>query len=854
MEPETIQIKNAREHNLQSVCLTLPRNSLVVFTGVSGSGKSSLAFDTLYAEGQRRYIESLSSYAREFMGQLQKPDCDLITGLSPAIAIQQKTAGWNPRSTVGTITAVYDFLRLLYARVGVQHCTSCGRPISTQSREQIIEGILRAFGGANPSRDGDEQSRDRKGAVPARTRRPLKPSDDRSEVPSGQSPNQEEAASSMRAGTAPLRSQLCSERPARENAPAREVRVLILAPVARSQKGEFRDLFDDLIRAGYVRARVDDQIVALREDLALQKNQRHNIEVVIDRLRIDDSARSRLAEAVENALRVGGGTLIVAPFEEQDSARPTEPGAGGQGLGFVAPASRRWAHGRDARATEASARGPIFGDKVFSSKYACSDCSVSFEPPTPQMFSFNSPSGMCMTCDGLGEMYDFDPELLVPDPSLSFLGGCIAPMRGKIGRWRRHIYQGVADAIGFDLDTPWKDLPKKAREALLDGTGDRHITYTWRWSGGVWKHGDTFGGVIEELRDKYRKAKASFIREYYEQFMRRQPCPDCRGGRLNEQALAVRLPVQLERESLLVPPPPEIPSSSSAAGKGLPAAGGARKDSRTSGRTEQSRDRKGAVPVRTRRPLNPSVGRLEMPSDPSRNREGSIPSMPEGTALLRSRLCSRPPTDSVGPTIQELCSLSVADIYDTLSRLDLTPVQQVVVEEVMKELRARIEFLLNVGLHYLTLDRTAPTLAGGEMQRIRLAGQIGSGLVGVLYILDEPSIGLHARDNERLLESLRKLQQMGNTVVVVEHDEATMRAADYVVDFGPGPGVRGGKIVAAGTLDEVLACKESITAQYLNGRREIEVPKTRRPVRPAEPRADRSKRPRRSSTRKRGAK
>jgi len=635
MEPDCIEIKNAREHNLRSVSLSLPRNALIVFTGVSGSGKSSLAFDTLFAEGQRRYIESLSSYAREFMGQMQKPDCDLIAGLSPAIAIQQKTAGWNPRSTVGTVTAIYDFLRVLYARVGTQHCTSCGRPITAQSREQIIEGILRAFSGGGSA---------------------------------GASPSP----------------------------------VLVLAPVARGQKGEFRDLFDDMIRAGYVRARVDGEIVALREDLALQKNQRHDIEVVIDRLSIEASARSRLAEAVENALRVGHGTLIVAPMDDRAVRKPPK-----------------------------SARAAA-GEKVFSSKYACTHCSVSFQPPTPQLFSFNSPSGMCMTCDGLGEVYDFDEDLLIPDKSLNFWAPCIAPMRTKIGRWRRHIYEGVARAVGFDLDKPWKDLPRKARDAILYGTGDRHITYTWEWPGGVWKHGGTFDGVVEELRDKYRKAKASFIREYYEQFMRRGPCTDCNGGRLNEQAMAVRLAV-------------------------------------------------------------------------------------EGTK-------------GSGPNIRELCAMSVADVHDAMSRLTLTAVQKVVVEDVMKELRARLEFLLNVGLHYLTLDRTAPTLAGGELQRIRLAGQIGSGLVGVLYILDEPSIGLHPRDNDRLLESLRKLQQLGNTVIVVEHDEATMRAADHIVDFGPGPGVRGGKVVVAGPFEDVVGCKESLTGQYLRGDKEIEVPKVRRPV------------------------
>lgn len=646
MEPETIEIKNAREHNLKSVSLSLPRNALICFTGVSGSGKSSLAFDTLYAEGQRRYIESLSSYARQFMGQMQKPDCDLITGLSPAIAIQQKTTGWNPRSTVGTVTAIHDFLRVLYARIGTQHCTECGRPISAQSVEQIVAGILDGF-----ARD------------------------------------------------------------------ASSVRLLVLAPVARGQKGEFRDLFDDLIRAGYVRARVDGEVVALHEDLALEKNRRHDIEVVIDRLTVSAQSRSRLAEAVQSALGVGKGTLIVAPMQES-----------GTGGSEVRKKRRR-----------SKSHASTAAERVFSSKYACTHCDISFEPPSPQLFSFNSPTGMCMTCDGLGELFDFDPDLLVPDPTLNFWAPCIAPMRTRIGKWRRHIYQGVAKAIGFDLKESWNRLPKKARDAMLFGTGDRHITYSWRWSGGVWKHGGKYDGVIEELREKYRKAKASFVREYYEKYMRRGPCPDCRGARLNRQAMAVRLPT-----------------------------GGKRRIGSTSAR-------------------------------------------------------------SAGENLTELCAMSVADAYETIGKLTLTPVQKLIAEEVLKEIRARLEFLLNVGLHYLTLDRTAPTLSGGELQRIRLAGQIGSGLVGVLYILDEPSIGLHARDNERLLESLIKLRDMGNTVVVVEHDEATMRAADHIVDFGPGPGVRGGKVVVSGRMRDVVQTKASLTGRYLEGDESIAVPK-RRPV------------------------
>ncbi len=625
MEPTTIEVKNARVHNLQSVSVSLPRNSLIVFTGVSGSGKSSLAFDTLYAEGQRRYIESLSSYARQFMGQMQKPDCDQITGLSPAIAIQQKTTGWNPRSTVGTITAIYDFLRVLYARIGTQHCTECDRPIAAQSREQIVAGIGSAFGEQN-------------------------------------------------------------------------AKVLVLAPVARGQKGEFRDLFDDLIRAGYVRARVDGEMVELRENLALEKNRRHDIEVVIDRLVLNEAGRGRLAEAVEAALRVGNGSMLVAPMESTG--------------------------GKTSKSSE----------RVFSSKYACSSCGISYEPPTPQLFSFNSPSGMCLTCDGLGELTDFDPALLVPHPTLKFYDPCVAPMRTKIGKWRRHVFEGVAKVVGFDINKPWKELPQKARDALLFGTGDRHITYEWKWSGGVWKHGGTFDGVIAELRDKYRKAKAGFVREYYEKYMRRGSCPDCKGARLNKQASAVRLVV------------------------------------------------------------------------------GGKP----------------------GPTIQELCAMSVSRATETIGRLTLTPVQQIVAEEVLKEVRTRLEFLRNVGLDYITLERTAPTLSGGELQRIRLAGQIGSGLTGVLYILDEPSIGLHARDNEKLLASLLALRDMGNTVIVVEHDEATMRAADHIVDFGPGPGVRGGHVVAHGDFNDVTKVKESLTAQYLTGVRTIEVPAKRRPVAPTD--------------------
>jgi len=624
MEPKSITVKGAREHNLDNVSLTLPRNQLICFTGISGSGKSSMAFDTLYAEGQRRYVESLSAYARQFMGQLQKPDVDLISGLSPSISIQQKTSGWNPRSTVGTITQIHDYLRVWFARIGRQHCTRCGSPISAQSREQIVARIM--------------------------------------ELPAG-------------------------------------TRFLVMAPVVRGQKGTHRDLCDDLIRQGYIHARVDGQLVELTADLSLDRQIRHDIDVVIDRLVMKDDVRSRLAEAVEGALALGKGTMIALSIEEGSSVRR--------------------------RRAEQPVGQPPAGETLYSANYACAACGISFEPPSPQLFSFNSPTGMCLECDGLGTRFDFDPKLMVPDETKSFLNGAIAPMRKQIGRWRRHIYQGVADQVGFDLKTKWKDLSKKARDALLYGTGDEHITFTWRSGWRVWKHGGTFEGVIEELRSKYRKASAKFIREYYEQFMRQTVCESCHGGRLNPQALAVRI---------------------------------------------------------------------------------------------------------YGKNLHEVEGLSIREALAFLQGLRMTATERIIAEEVLKEVTGRLEFLLNVGLHYLALDRKAPTLSGGESQRIRLAGQIGAGLVGVLYILDEPSIGLHARDNRRLLDSLLQLRDMGNTVIVVEHDEETMRTADQIVDFGPGPGVRGGKVVAQGTLAQIKSSKSSLTGDYLSGKRGIDVPTTRRPI------------------------
>ncbi|MCP4248004.1 MAG: excinuclease ABC subunit A, partial [bacterium] len=546
MEPREITVKGAREHNLRDVALRLPRNRLIVFSGVSGSGKSSFAFDTLYAEGQRRYVESLSSYARQFLGQLPKPDVDVITGLSPSISIQQKVGGWNPRSTVGTITQIYDYLRVVYARIGRQHCTACGRAISAQTPEQIA-GRIR----------------------------------------------------SLPAGT----------------------RVLILAPVVRGQKGEFRDLFEDLVRQGYARARVDGRMVQLSEDPQLHRNRRHDIEVVVDRLEITESVRSRLAEAVEAALQLGDGTLIVHQVDGTDP--PPEPRPSGRVSGRSSGASRR-PTSRGQKSTSGEGR-----DLLLSSRYACTTCGISFEPPSPQMFSFNSPTGMCLDCDGLGTRFDFDVELLVPDPSRSFFKLAVEPMRTRIGKWRRHIYKAVAKELDIDLDTPWRKLSNKARCALLYGTGDKHLTFEWRWSGGIWRHGGTFAGVLAELREKHRKAKSAFVRAYYEKYMRQTVCPTCDGARLNAQALAVRLG---------------------------------------------------------------------------------------------------------GKTLREVCALSIAEAADFFEKLELTDTEQIIAAEALKEIRGRLKFLTDVGLEYLTLDRTAPTLSGGESQRIRLASQIGSGLVGVLYI------------------------------------------------------------------------------------------------------------------------
>jgi len=655
MPASDIVIKGAREHNLQDVDVVLPRNKLVCLTGVSGSGKSSLAFDTLYAEGQRRYVESLSTFARQFLGQMPKPDVDHLSGLSPSISISQKSSGNNPRSTVGTITEIYDFLRVLYARVGQGHCPKCDKPITAQTREQILGHIL---------------------LQPAKTK------------------------------------------------------FAVLAPVVKQQKGEHRDLLEDLQKQGFVRARIDGNVVKLSEDQSLDRQMRHSIEVVVDRLTAGPGIRGRLGEAVDTALKLGGGNLIIAP---DTGDKPSD-----------LPDDAESATTKGKRRTKAGVRP---GDIALSSHFACTDCGLSFDEPTPQLFSFNSPQGMCLDCDGLGEYYSFDPELLVPDPSKSFAHGAIE-LIGKwkdLGRWKRHIYKGVADTIERKweleeatlLETPWEELSDEHRTVWLWGAGDEHITYTWRAGKSSQKYGGEFEGIVAELLDKYRGSKSATQIKKLETYMRVLGCTDCHGARLNPQARSVRLTTK----------------------------------------SQQFADR-------------PSL---------------SLP---------------------------EVCNLPVIDAVEFFTELELVGPQAMIATEVLKEIRGRLGFLTNVGLDYLSLNRTAPTLSGGESQRIRLAGQIGCGLVGVLYILDEPSIGLHPRDNDRLLATLERLRDLGNTVVVVEHDEDTMRAADHIVDFGPGPGVQGGYVVATGTADEIAKKKKSVTGAFLSGKRTIEIPKQRRDGKP----------------------
>ena len=603
-----IKIRGAREHNLKGIDVDIPRDSFTVLTGVSGSGKSSLAFDTIYAEGQRRYMESLSSYARQFLGQMEKPDVDSIEGLSPAISIDQKSTNRNPRSTVGTVTEIYDYMRLLYARVGIVHCPKCGREIRKQSVDQIVDQIM---------------------GLPERTR------------------------------------------------------FQVLAPVVRGRKGEHVKVLESAKKSGYVRVRVDGIIYELSEEIKLEKNKKHNIEIVIDRLSVKEGIEKRLTESVESALALADGLVMIDIID-------------GEMLNF-------------------------------SQSFACPDCGISVEEMEPRSFSFNNPFGACPECFGLGYKMEFDIDLIIPDKRLSIDEGAIAAMGWQSsteeGSFTRAILKALAEEYNFSLSTPYKDYPAEIKNILVNGTDGHTVKVHYRGQRGVGVYDIAFEGLIRNMQKRYRETASDSMKQEYETFMKITPCEVCKGQRLKATSLAV------------------------------------------------------------------TVG---------------------------------------GINIFRMTDMSIVKLKAFLDNLVLSPVQQTIGEQILKEIKARLGFLVNVGLEYLTLSRATGTLSGGEAQRIRLATQIGSGLVGVAYILDEPSIGLHQRDNDKLLSALMKLRDLGNTLIVVEHDEDTMRAADYIVDIGPAAGEHGGEVIATGTAEEIMKNENSITGAYLSGRRKILVPEERR--------------------------
>lgn len=605
---DKIIVKGARVHNLKNVSLEIPRDKLIVFTGLSGSGKSSLAFDTLYAEGQRRYVESLSAYARQFLGQMNKPDVDYIEGLSPAISIDQKTTSKNPRSTVGTITEIYDYLRLLYARIGIPHCPKCGKVISKQSVDQIVDQVMAL---------GDK------------------------------------------------------------------TKIQILAPIIRGKKGTHEKVLDNIKKNGYVRARVDGEIYELaEEDIKLEKTKKHNIEAVIDRLIIKEGMEGRLSDSLEAALRLAEGLVIIN----------------------------------------------VIGDKdiLFSENFACADCGISIQEFEPRMFSFNAPYGKCDKCDGLGTLMEIDPNLVIPNKNLSVMEGAIATWgegRLKEDSWTYAILQALSKEYDLDLNKPIKELSKEHLYLLLYGTDGHKLSITYTKDGVKGLYSYSYDGEINSLIKRYKETNSDVIKNEIEQYMSNKACPKCKGARLNNEVLAV------------------------------------------------------------------TVG---------------------------------------GKNIYEFTKMSIKEELEFISSITLSEKERIISGQIVKEIRSRLEFLVNVGLDYLNLSRSSGTLSGGEAQRIRLATQIGSALMGVLYILDEPSIGLHQRDNDKLIQTLKNLREVGNTVIVVEHDEDTMREADYIVDIGPRAGEHGGQIIAAGPVNEIMACKESITGQYLTGEKSIKVPEERR--------------------------
>ncbi len=609
---DKIIIKGAREHNLKNIDVEIPRDKLVVITGLSGSGKSSLPFDTLYAEGQRRYVESLSAYARQFLGLMEKPDVDYIEGLSPAISIEQRKASQNPRSTVGTVTEIYDYLRLLFARIGKPYCYNCGKPIQRQTVQQIVDSVL--------------------------------------DLPKG-------------------------------------TKIQVMAPIIRGRKGEYREVFEEARRDGFVRVRVDGDVHDLSNVIKIEKNKKHNIEIIIDRLVVDPKINSRLTDSVETALNIASGLVLIDVLNGKANGQSEE--------------------------------------LVFSEHFACVDCGISYEELAPRMFSFNSPYGACPTCNGLGTKMEVDPELVVPDPNLTIRQGALVPWGESKDAWYFNQLQSVADHYGFDLDTPWRKLSPQHKKILLYGSNGEEIRFTYkRENKNV--HAEftsKFEGVVTNLERRYIKSDSAYIRDWIEGFMNTRPCPECGGARLRKESLAVR------------------------------------------------------------------VG---------------------------------------DKNIKEVTSFSIKKAFEFFGNMNLSQRDETIAHQILKEIRERLGFLVNVGLDYLTLDRNAGTLSGGEAQRIRLATQVGSQLVGVLYILDEPSIGLHQRDNQRLLDTLIRLRDLGNTVVVVEHDHETITKADYVIDLGPGAGINGGSVVAVGTPDEVAQNEKSLTGQYLSGKKNIPLPKQRR--------------------------
>ena len=607
MEKDII-IKGASEHNLKNIDVKIPREKLVVLTGLSGSGKSSLAFDTIYAEGQRRYVESLSSYARMFLGQMEKPDVDYIDGLSPAISIDQKTTSKNPRSTVGTVTEIYDYLRLLYARIGIPHCPKCGKEVQRQSIDQIVDKIM-----------------------------------------------------SLGEGT----------------------KIQILAPVIRGKKGEHKKVFENARKSGYVRVKADGEQYDLSEPIELKKTQKHNIEIIIDRLIIRENIVQRLTDSLETAIALTGDVVLVE----------------------------------------------VIGGEImsFSQNFACDDCGISLQELTPRLFSFNNPYGACDNCDGLGALSKIDPDLVIADENLSIINGAISATgwanANKKDSMAYMYFTALADYYGFDVNTPYKDLPKDIQNIILYGTGDTNIPMNYERSYGSGKYSAPFEGVITNLERRYNANTYDYVKNDIERYVNDVTCPKCHGARLNDEVLAVTIN---------------------------------------------------------------------------------------------------------GVNIYEFTTMSIQKEMDFVNSLELTDREKMIGEQILKEIKARLKFLLDVGLDYLSLSRSAGTLSGGEAQRIRLATQIGSGLMGVLYILDEPSIGLHQRDNDRLIETLKHLRDLGNTVIVVEHDTDTMYAADYIVDIGPGAGVNGGELVGEGTVEDLIKSPRSITGKYLSGELKIEVPKERR--------------------------